>query len=183
MASSSEGPERSKGAGTGFLFERSLDGINTFLKPLNLKPKKRVESIKDVAFARLERTKKFVNGIDIDLRKKIYKEYNETLEAIAPDLKNMGQVTGNQMLAALMIPMNDKKDKKWREDLGVYPELTQTVVRPILQPFCDGLWEPFDGFIGSFKRETYMYIGIAAVTGLVTGFGLGRCSAGGGGKK
>ncbi len=64
--------------------------------------------------------------------------------------------------------------------IGIYPELTQTVVRPILQPFCDGLWEPFDGFIGSFKRDMYTYIGVAAVTGLVAGFGVGRYGPGGG---
>jgi len=51
--------------------------------------------------------------------------------------------------------------------------MTQMVIRPILQPFCDGLWEPFDGFIGEFKQSLYIYACASAVAGLVTGYLIG----------
>ena len=59
--------------------------------------------------------------------------------------------------------------------LGVYPELTQKVVNPILQPFCDGLWEPFDGFIWSFKMEMFTYVALSGAAGLLAGYAIGRC--------
>lgn len=40
------------------------------------------------------------------------------MEAIAPELRSLGKATGDQMLVALQIPMNDKVEKKWRESLG-----------------------------------------------------------------
>ena len=59
--------------------------------------------------------------------------------------------------------------------LGVYPEFTQKVVNPILQPFCDGLWEPFDGFIWSFKMEMFTYVALSGAAGLLAGYAIGRC--------
>jgi len=77
----------------------------------------------------------------------------------------------------LLIPMNDPVEKKWREGLGyvgIYPEMTQLVVKPILQPFVDGLWEPFDGFIGQFKSELFVYVAMSGVAGLLTGYFIGK---------
>ena len=72
-----------------------------------------------------------------------------------------------------MIPLNDPVEQKWKDKLGyvgVAPELTRLVVNPILQPFVDGLWEPFDGFIGKFKLELAAYVVLAGVGGLGVGY-------------
>lgn len=56
----------------------------------------------------------------------------------------------------------------------MYPEMTQLVVNPILQPFCDGLWEPFDEFIGKFKMDLYLYVAAGTIAGAVSGYLIGR---------
>mmetsp|Transcript_3095 Transcript_3095/g.10708 ORF Transcript_3095/g.10708 Transcript_3095/m.10708 type:complete len:186 (+) Transcript_3095:43-600(+) len=156
-------------------FSLNLGKLSNYLNPIQ---KKRVGRIKDVAFEKVEGTKKYLADIDGEVRSKLYREYNQVIKALAPDLRNMGRSTGKSMLETLYIPMNDPVEKKWREDLGylgVYPEFTQKVVNPILQPFCDGLWEPFDGFIWSFKMEMFTYIALSGAAGLLAGYAIGRC--------
>uniref|UniRef100_A0A7S2T247 Uncharacterized protein n=1 Tax=Chloropicon primus TaxID=1764295 RepID=A0A7S2T247_9CHLO len=170
-------PPGGEGEGQGkrtwsFSFKRAVN----VAKGLNPIQTKRVSQIKDVAFEKVEGTKKYIQDMDIsgEVRTRLYREYNERLRSIEPDLRNMGRAMGNQMLNTLLIPMNDPVEKKWREGLGIYPEMTQLVVKPILQPFVDGLWEPFDGFIGQFKSELFVYVAMSGVAGLLTGYFIGK---------
>ena len=109
------------------------------------------------------------------MRSKLYREYNQVIKALAPDLRNMGRSTGKSMLVRLVCGAPFDFTLLDSGYLGVYPEFTQKVVNPILQPFCDGLWEPFDGFIWSFKMEMFTYIALSGAAGLLAGYAIGRC--------
>merc|ERR1711934_374117 len=147
--------------GKPFSFSRKWPDFTYLLDLERVKPKESVTQI---------------IGLKDAATSKLFKEYQERLESIAPELRGMGRSVGNRMLETLKIPMNDTVDQEWRESLGIYPELTQSVVKPVLQPFCDGLWEPFEGFLGQYKTELYLTVAAGAATGLVAGFLIGRHS-------
>merc|ERR1711977_135381 len=102
--------------------------------------------------------KQEIQGAAFEIKSSIYQEYNDAVVKLAPDLKYMGTVVGDNMLSTLLIPMKDQREKRWREDIGrlsIYPETTKMVIKPVLQPFVDGLWEPFEGFLGKWRTEIY----------------------------
>uniref|UniRef100_A0A7S2WZH5 Uncharacterized protein n=1 Tax=Chloropicon primus TaxID=1764295 RepID=A0A7S2WZH5_9CHLO len=96
-------PPGGEGEGQGkrtwsFSFKRAVN----VAKGLNPIQTKRVSQIKDVAFEKVEGTKKYIQDMDIsgEVRTRLYREYNERLRSIEPDLRNMGRAMGNQMLVS-----------------------------------------------------------------------------------
>ena len=133
-----------------------------------------------------------LQAVERRIQRKFLSEYRMQVKSLEPVLRERGAFIGRSIIDAFIghhtadTKYEDAAAQKSGEvfDQTNIKELMVTldpIIAPVLTPFVEGLKTPINEELGSVQSQVVkIFIGTAAAS-LVTGFVIGRATAGGGG--